>query len=230
MTGAVILRETMIVIFPGITGEFHGLPDLLDSVIDCPVTVTIAYPNLTSSTRKLLSLDYIISSALRGIKASHAIYKLIIVGYSFGANVGAEFAVSAREAGWDIQLVILLDPALPSTEFDLHSDSPATSLVSSGTNFPAIQYRSRLLRSAIFLFSFILSERSGRRIGRRIAYELRIYLRRKWKPPFLGFSVVHIMSQQLAPAVQTDWSSLCYSIEQHVIPTRHSRVISPEHF
>jgi hypothetical protein len=220
----------MFVIFPGITGELHDLPNLLHSVVDHPTMVIVTYPNLTSSTNKLLSFDYIVSSALRSIGENHTIYKLIILGYSFGANVAAEFSVYAKAAGWDIQLVILLDPALPSTEFNLHSDAPAISVFRSGNTVPAVQYRIRLLRSAIFLFSFLLSERSGRRVRRRIAYELRISLRRKWNPPILNCSVVHIMSQQLAPAVQSEWSSLCSCIEQHVIPTRHSRVVSSENF
>lgn len=145
----------------------------------------------------------------------------LIVGYSYGVNLAFDVASRLQIAGCRVALLSLLDPALPNTEFEVHQRGSAIAMIDAPLQRPELVYRACLLRTALLGVCRLASPRTRHRIERRTLCKLRSYARRGWRPRGFDCPVLHIMTQQFAPAVAKGLAQLCPGIRQVGIGNRH---------
>lgn len=210
-----------ILLFPGIFGEEQSFCDLRDALQDGYDTAVVAYPGVTAPTRQLMDIDEAAAAIVARLTAEQTGDPALVVGYSYGANLA--FAVAGRllAGGRRVALLALLDPALPTTQFTVHQRGPASAASGVPLPRPGLTYRSRLLRTALAGLGRLGSARARRRLQRRTLWTLRSYARRAWAPRRIACPVLHLVSQQFAPATREGWAELCPDIRQFDVEGRH---------
>lgn len=210
-----------VLMLPGIFGEEKSFSDLCDALGTRYDTQIVRYPNLAASTRLLNNIEATAAMVTARLYFHPLTKPVLIVGYSYGANLAFSIARRLLAEGRHVALVALLDPALPNTDFSIHQRGPATDFV--GLPLPRVEliYRSRLLRTVIANLCRLTPAKTQQRFQRRTLWKLRGYARRAWKPSRVNCPVLHVMTEQFAPAVAKGWTDLCPNIRQVSLGTRH---------
>ncbi len=213
-------RRTLL-LFPGIFGEEPTFTALCAALTVYGEVRIVPYPGLTSADALLMDLDATAASLASGLLSILRGEPAHVVGYSYGANLAFAVAGRLQAAGARVALLALLDPALPTTLFEVHQPGPARDAVEMTVPRPELLYRSQILRSAMVVLCRLATARLRHRVERRTLWKLRSYARRTWRPVRLRCPVLHVMTEQFAPAVADGWASLCPEIRQVGIGDRH---------
>lgn len=211
----------ILLLFPGIFGEEATFTALCAALAGHNEVRIVPYPGLTAAGALLMDLDATAASLVAGLLPILRGEPAHVVGYSYGANLAFAVAGRLQAAGASVALLALLDPALPTTQFEVHQPGPARDAVGMPVPRPELLYRSRILRSAMVVLCRLATARLRHRVERRTLWKLRSYARRTWTPARLRCPVLHVMTEQFAPAVAGGWASLCPEIRQVGIGERH---------
>lgn len=207
--------------FPGMLGDDHGFRALTDSLSDRYVTHLLRHPDTDGAH----GLEQAARAAVLRICRLQPAGPVSLLGYSYGANLAFEAAHLLKRESRVVAFLVLLDPALPTTEFGVFDGTPART-VERRHNRPSLLVR-LLRRRAIWpLLGALPNSRATRKLLKALRMRARRWARRGWQPRRLDVSGLLVVSTQLQGATAEALVQLCPNMDLLVVEARHLDLLS----